>query len=124
MPYARPLWLRAPTTKPLSATACVSFSRCFSVRPWSGPVHWTLRLARTPNGRIGVGLPPGQGCAPADSWRLPRSYPSRSAERRIRRNWRYHDDGHATFHVHGDAHEEVDVGGNILGPNPTANSGL
>src|SRR5262249_17165284 len=32
MPCARPLWLRAPTTKPLSATAYVSFSRCFSDR--------------------------------------------------------------------------------------------
>jgi hypothetical protein len=30
-----------------------------------------------------------RGCAPADSWRLPRSHPSRSADRRSRRAWRY-----------------------------------
>jgi len=49
--FARPLWLRVPTTKPLSATACVSFSRCFSVHLGLDQYFRPFEEFATPNGQ-------------------------------------------------------------------------
>jgi len=103
MLYARPLWLRAPTTKPPSAAACVSFSRYFSVclglDRFFGPFDEFRRLMVN---RIGVGLPPGRFALllTVGGYHDPILLAAQIDE--IAGLGDSLDDDHTAFHVHGD----------------------